>query len=156
MTLLDEYHRAIRDSELARLHRVLALRALLAEGHSQREIALRLGLTQPAISYQVATERTSGVRPSELVAAGGSVLRHVAEREGFTDLAVFGSTARGEDQPGSDVDLLVQPPDGADLAAIGRLEEQFELILGRKVDMVSYRGLNPQLDADILREKVPL
>lgn len=156
MTLLMEYEKATRQAELARLRRVLAVRAMLLEGESQRDIAVRFGFTQPAISYQVSRERTDGVRPSELIAAGKGVLRHVAEARGFADLAVFGSVARGEDQPNSDLDLLVQPPNDADLFDLQRLEDTFEAIIGRKVDVVSYRGLDPRLDSDILREKVLL
>lgn len=156
MTLVLEYERAARDAERARLRRVLALRAMLAEGQSQRDVAGRFGVTQPAISYQVARERTEGVRPSELVAAGGSVLRKVAESRGFTQLAVFGSAARGDDRPDSDLDLLVQPPADADLFDMLRLEELLASIVGRSVDLVSYRGLDPRLDQDILRDKVLL
>ncbi|MBX3088529.1 MAG: nucleotidyltransferase domain-containing protein [Cryobacterium sp.] len=156
MTLDLEYEQATRDAELARLRRVLAVRAMLAEGESQREVGKRLGITQPAISYQVASERTDGVRPSELIAAGGSVLRQVAERRGFSGLAVFGSAARGDDQSDSDIDFLVQPPVGADLLDMARLEESLEAILGRGVDLVSYRGLDPKRDRDILNDRVLL
>lgn len=156
MSLVAEYERATRDAELARLRRVLALRAMLAEGESQREVAGRFGVTQPAISYQVARERTDGVRPSELVAAGGAVLRQVAERRGFTQLTVFGSAARGDDRPDSDLDLLVQPPADADVFDMLQLEETLSGILGRDVDLVSDRGLDSRLDQDILRDKVLL
>lgn len=156
MTLALEYERAAHDAELARLRRVLALRAMLAEGKSQREIAGSFGVTQPAISYQVARERTDGVRPSDLVAAGGAVLRQVAEHYGFARLAVFGSAARGDDRPDSDLDLLVQPPPGADLFDMLRLEEALASVLGRGVDLVSYHGLDPRLDRDILRDRVLL
>lgn len=156
MSLTLEYERATRDAELARLRRVLAVRAMLVEGESQREVAKRLGVTQPAISYQVADERTDGVRPSTLLAAGGTVLRQVAERRGFTDLAMFGSAARGDDRPDSDIDLLVMPPSGADLFDMAGLEDAFESVLGRGVDLVSYRGLDPRRDRDILRDRVPL
>lgn len=147
---------AQHEAELARLHRVMAVRAMLTQGQSQRQIAKELGLTQPAISYQCSREHTDGVRPSALVIAGGSVLRRVAEERGFTDLAVFGSAARGDDTVASDIDLLVQPPQGANLFDMLRLEEAFETILGRDVDLVSYRGLDPLLDRGILREKVLL
>jgi len=129
---------------------------MLAEGQSQRELAQRFGVTQPAISYQVAKERTDGVRPSDVVEAGREVLRQVAHSRGFTDMAVFGSVARGDDTPDSDIDLLVQPPDGADVFEMLRLEEVLERIVGRKVDLVSYRGLDPRLDRDILNDKVVL
>ncbi len=41
--------------------------------------------------------------------------QEVAQRHGFTDLALFGSAARGNDRPDSDIDLLVQPTRGTDL-----------------------------------------
>ena len=156
MTLMTEYERATQDAELARLRRVLVLRAMLAEGQSQRVVAARFGVTQPAISYQVAEERTANARPSELIAAGVSVLRHVVEQHGFTQLAVFGSAARGDDRLDSDLDLLVQPPEGASLSDLSQLEETLATLLGRKVDVVSYRGLDPILDQDILQDKVLL
>jgi len=84
------------------------------------------------------------------------VLRQVAERRGFTNLAVFGSAARGNDRSDSDIDLLVQPPAGADLFDMVRLEEALEAILGRDVDLVSYRGLDPKRDLDIFRDRVLL
>ena len=151
-----ELDRADYEAELARIRRVLALRAMLVEGQSQREIAKRLGVTQPAISYQVARERTDDVKPSELIAAGGSVLRYLAEHAGFTNLAAFGSAARGDDRPDSDIDLLVQPPTEADISDLIRMEEKLSAVAGRRVDLVSYRGLNPGIDQDILRESVPL
>jgi DNA-binding transcriptional LysR family regulator len=55
MALELGYEQATRDAELARLRRVLVMRAMLAEEESQREVAKRLGVTQPAISYQVAS-----------------------------------------------------------------------------------------------------
>lgn len=129
---------------------------MLASGESQRVVAARFGVTQPAIGYQVARERTDGVRPSELVAAGGSVLRQIAEERGFTELAVFESAARGDDRPDSDLDLLVQPPRGTDVFDMLRLQETLTAVLGRDVDLVGYRGLDPRVDQDILRGKVLL
>lgn len=156
MSLLLEYEHANRDAQIARLRRVLAVRAMLLEGQSQRNLAKQLGVTQPAISYQTAHERTEGARPSDLIAAGSAILRQVAESRGFTEIAAFGSTARGDDRVDSDVDLLVQPPADADLFDMIRLEEAFETILGRDVDLVSYGGLDPRLDRDIFRDKVLL
>lgn len=154
MGLMAHYDYAVRDSEIARIRRVIALRALLAEGHSQGQLARHFGFTQPAISYQVAKERTEGVRPSDLLKAGGAVLKQVAEDRGFRRLGVFGSVARGEDRPDSDLDFLIEPPEGATLFDLMNLEETFARILGRDVDVVSYRGLNPELDKDILRDAV--
>ena len=154
--MVAHYEHALRDAEIARIRRVLALRALLIEGHSQASLAHRFGVTQPAISYQVAKERTVEVRPRDLLEAGGAILKQLAEDRGFRRLAVFGSVARGEDRPGSDLDFLVDPPGGSDLFDMMRLDQDFSTILGRDVDLISYGGLDPALDRDILRESVPV
>lgn len=156
MTLLLEYERATRDAELARLRRVLALRAMVVEGMSQTEIARQLGVTQPAVSYQVAAERTQEAYPRDLIAAGGSLLRQFAEQRGFADLAVFGSVARGTDRMDSDVDLLVLPPEDADYLDFLRLKDDLAAILARPVDLISYRGLDSELSGDILRDRMLL
>jgi uncharacterized protein len=154
MSLISHYEHALRDAEVARIRRVLALRGMLTEGHSQAYVAGRFGVTQPAVSYQVAKKRTEGVRPSDLLEAGGAILKQVAEDRGFRRLGIFGSVARGEDGPDSDLDFLVEPPQGADLSDIKNLEETFTTILGRNVDLVSYGGLDPELDRDIMRDVV--
>ena len=154
--MVAHYEDALRDAEIARIRRVLALRALLVEGHSQASLAHRFGVTQPAISYQVAKERTVEARPRDLLEAGGAILKQLAEDRGFRRLAVFGSVARREDRPNSDLDFLVDPPRGADLFDMMRLEQDFSTILGRDVDLISYGGLDPALDRDILRESVPV
>ena len=154
MMLLAHYNTALYDAEIARIRRVLALRGILNEGYSQAEIAARFGLTQPAVSYQVARARTEGVRPRDLLEAGRDILRQVAEDRGFRKLGVFGSVARGEDGPESDIDFVVEPPKGASLIELVALEEAFARILGRGVDLVTYGGLDPTLDQDILRDTV--
>lgn len=152
MVLLSYYDSALHDAEIARIRRTLALRALVSEGHSQTEMAARFGLTQPAVSYQVAHKRTEGVKPRDLLEAGRDILRQVAEDRGFRELGVFGSVARGEDTPDSDLDFVVEPPPGASLVDLASLRETFGRILGREVDLVTYGGLDPELDRDILRD----
>ncbi|MDQ4112981.1 MAG: helix-turn-helix domain-containing protein, partial [Actinomycetota bacterium] len=53
MTVVAAYRQARHDEEIARLRRVLALRAMVASGMSQREIADELGVSQPAVSQQL-------------------------------------------------------------------------------------------------------
>lgn len=154
MTLLAHYDSALHDAEIARIRRILALRGLLGEGFSQAQIAARFGLTQPAVSYQVARVRTEGVRPRDLLEAGRDIVRQVAEDRGFRKLGVFGSVARGEDGPESDLDFVVEPPSGASLSDLAALQEAFTRILGREVDLVTYGGLDPEVDRDILQDVV--
>jgi uncharacterized protein len=73
MTLVAEYRGARRDEDLARLRRVLALRAMVASGMSQREVAEALGITQPAVSQQLKFAPELGeVHPEVLVEAGST------------------------------------------------------------------------------------
>ena len=70
MTLVAEYLSARRDEDIARLRRVLALRAMVASGMSQRQIAVALGISQPAVSQQLKfAPELDDVHPVELLEA---------------------------------------------------------------------------------------
>ena len=75
---------------------------------------------------------------------------------GVTRAAVFGSFARGEGGPGSDVDLLIEPPRGMTLFDFVRLTDEPEAVLHPKVDLLSYRGLSPHLRDRILESTVTI
>ncbi len=80
----------------------------------------------------------------------------IAHRHGVASLRVFGSVARGDDQQGSDVDLLVTT--GAVVSAWfpAGLMIELEQLLGRPVDVVTEPGLNPLLREQVLAEAVAL
>lgn len=150
MSLIVEYQQARHLEDLARLRRALALRALVATGLSQREIADALGVSQPAVSQQLKASRAvTAIHPEGLLAAAAPILVDVAHSKGFDGLAVFGSVARGEARDESDIDLLVDAPAGAGIKELVELQGVFEEILGRPVDLVTYGGLKPTIDADI-------
>ena len=154
MSMLAEYQRAREGETVARLRRVLALRAMLATGASQREIASELGITQPAVSQQLKTGVAVDVET--LIDAATPILKALAAERGFTDLALFGSVARGQSRMDSDVDLLVRPPQGATISDLVDLRELFERVLDRPVDLVTYGGLKAGIDDDIFRDSVAL
>ena len=157
MTLLEEYRRARRDEDVARLRRLLALRAMGAAGMSQRQIAEAVGITQPAVSQQLRhAPELDGIHPEVLLEAAAPVLRSMAAERGYGRLAVFGSLARGEARPGSDIDLIVEAPAGTSSFEFVRFQQLVEQVLGRRIDLVSYGGLKPGLDDDIRREAVLL
>jgi len=79
-------------------------------------------------------------------------LRSLAASHGFEEVRVFGSMARGDADDGSDVDLLVDLPPGKTGLALGALLHDAERLLGRRVDVVTRRSLNPMLRDRILRE----
>jgi predicted nucleotidyltransferase len=157
MSLVAEYRDARAHEETSRLRRMLALRALLATGSSQRDVASKLGISQPAVSQQLKASRDlAKVHPGDLVRAAAPVLVDVARALGFERLAVFGSVARGDARDDSDIDLLVDAPPGAAIKELLALRGTFEQILGRPVDLVTYGGLKAELDDDIRREAVLL
>lgn len=85
-----------------------------------------------------------------------SVIARLAAASNLADVAVYGSVARGEQRPGSDVDLLVTPNPGATLFDMAQLELDLELILGVPVSATSRGALDPERDALIIAQAVPL
>lgn len=157
MKLVVEYLNARHDEDVARLRRGLALRAMVATGMSQREIATALGVSQSAVSQQLkSASDLSGFHPEKLVEAAAPVLRRLAEDAGYGRLAVFGSVARREAGQDSDIDLLVEAPQGTSSFGFIEFKQLIEQVLGRQIDLVDYGGLKPRLDDDIRREAVLL
>ncbi|MBI4339909.1 MAG: nucleotidyltransferase family protein [Chloroflexi bacterium] len=73
---------------------------------------------------------------------------------GVKSLSVFGSVARGEARPDSDVDLLVEFDRPTGLFKFVEVKEYLESILGRHVDLGTQQSLRPQLREKILAEAV--
>jgi predicted nucleotidyltransferase len=93
-----------------------------------------------------------------LETALSSLLSHEAELRaaGVRHAAVFGSVARGDATASSDIDVLVEldPEARVSLYDLMGIELRLREIFGRKVDVVSRRGLRPRLDDDILEDAV--
>lgn len=80
-------------------------------------------------------------------------LASLCDHYGIAELAVFGSTARGEATSTSDVDLLYVLRTDARLGwEIEDLAEELAEVFGRPVDLVSRSALHPLLTAAVLRE----
>ena len=71
-------------------------------------------------------------------------------------MRVFGSVARGEDDEGSDVDLLFVMGRPLSLMELGRLEDEVSASVGVPVDLVPESSLRPELRDPALTEAVPL
>jgi len=80
----------------------------------------------------------------------------VCARYGARQVRVFGSVARGEADEQSDIDFLVELEPGRTLLDLGGLQYDLEQLLGRRVDVVTERGLKPRIRERVLREAVPL
>ena len=81
---------------------------------------------------------------------------HQAElsRFGVRSLAVFGSVARDEARPESDVDILVEFGEPVGLFEVVRLQTHLQELLGRQVDLVTRDALRPTMRDQILNEAV--
>lgn len=79
-----------------------------------------------------------------------------AARAGASHVRVFGSVARGDDTPDSDVDLLVDFAAGIGLFGLGRLEQELGEILRRPVDLVPADSLKPRVRDAALGDAVSL
>lgn len=81
-------------------------------------------------------------------------ISEVCKRYGVRELSVFGSAARTDMQPASDIDLLVDFEPGARIGLVkfALLSEEFQALLGRSVDLVTKQGLKPGVRPHVLRE----
>jgi len=85
-----------------------------------------------------------------------SAIVQAAAANGARNVRVFGSVARGDDRPDSDVDFLVTLEPGRTLLDLARLEQRLEALLGRRVDVVTESGLRESIRTAAFREAVPV
>lgn len=152
---------------------------------SQTDLARRAGVAQSVISAYESGQREPSLRTLQrLVEATGGWLvltvkpgppaglpdsplgrrlrqrrkrvLEIAERYGVTNVRVFGSVARGEDDERSDIDLLVDVPPHTGLVALLSLEADIELALGAPVDVVPANAVSDPAWERIRAEAVPL
>lgn len=97
-----------------------------------------------------------GVEIDQILTSKRAEILRIAAEHGARNVRVFGSFARGDARPESDVDLLVEFEDGRSLADLGLLSEDLQTLLGRRVDVAEPGGLHWYVKDRILREAVPL
>jgi len=90
------------------------------------------------------------------VAAHRDDILRIAERHGARNVRVFGSVARGSADAESDIDFLVDLEPGRSLLDLGGLLMELQELLGRRVDVVTERGLRERIRDTVLREATPL
>ena len=93
-----------------------------------------------------------------LVDVDETKLAELCRRYQVRELAVFGSAARGEMRPESDIDLLVDFLPEAEISLLEHAGLMLDLseLLGRKVDLVSKRALKPLICDSVIREAKPV
>lgn len=88
------------------------------------------------------------------IAVSSAVLAGFCRTHAVRELAIFGSLARGEERPDSDVDVLIDLHHGArvGLVAFQRMRNELAALFGRPVDLVTRDGLNRHIRDDVLKE----
>ena len=152
--------------------------AARAQGLSRRALALRAGV-RPETVLRIASRGTCdfatleqlatavglrlGLQDETPYAAGrarGEVLRRqalvqtLAKAHGARSVELFGSAARDEDGPGSDLDFLVELEPGRSLLDLIGLAEDLQEALGRKVEALTAAGMKPRVLAEARRDAV--
>lgn len=83
-------------------------------------------------------------------------IQRIASRHGVYNIRVFGSVARGEAGPESDIDLLINVGPTTSSWFPAGLILDLEELLGRRVEVITEEALHPNLRERVLREAVPL
>ena len=73
-----------------------------------------------------------------------------------TRAGVFGSYARGEQKQNSDVDILIEIGDWADLVELIRLKKLIEKKINKKIDLVEYGNIRKEIKENILNEEISI
>ncbi len=84
------------------------------------------------------------------------IINKIAEKHGAYDIRLFGSVSKGDDKEKSDIDILVKTKDKTSPWFPGGFIADLEELLGRKVEVVTEKGLNKLIREKVLKEALPL
>lgn len=96
------------------------------------------------------------MRPSQALALHRARIRQIALSHHVRDIRVFGSSLRGEDLDGSDLDLLVEPTAETTLFDIGAIRFELKQLLGLEIDVLTPDALPEKFRAQVLEEAQPV
>jgi len=94
--------------------------------------------------------------PLELLRHRRDDIERIAAKHGASNVRIFGSVVRGEAGPESDIDFLIEKGPTTSSWFPAGLVLDLEELLGRKVEIVTEKALNPYLRERVLREAVLL
>jgi len=83
-------------------------------------------------------------------------IRVIAAKHGAYNIRIFGSVVRGQAGPDSDIDFLVDAGPATSSWFPAGLILDLEKILGRRVEIVTEKALNPYIREHVLAEVKPL
>lgn len=96
------------------------------------------------------------MKPSVALQTHRALIRSVVERYRARNPRVFGSVLHGEDEEGSDLDLLIDPIKGTSLMDVAGIQVELERLLGIPVDVLTPKALPEKFRQRVLDEAVPV
>jgi predicted nucleotidyltransferase/DNA-binding XRE family transcriptional regulator len=159
----DEGRSAAELVRSARQRRGLSQRALAERAQVPQSTVAKIetGKQQPSVAMLERLVAAAGFtldvrlknarRPSELLVELADEVRAVLATYPVAQAWVFGSAARGDDRPDSDLDLLVELQEGASFEDYVGLDEELAATLGCPVDVVTTREMDSN---ELLRRRV--
>ena len=97
------------------------------------------------------------MKKRELVFRHRDAIASLAAKHGMSETRLFGSVARGDERPESDIDFLVKRQPGSDPFELILLKEELECLLGCRVDLLTeHPWMRPRLKENIMRDAVPV
>lgn len=92
------------------------------------------------------------MKAEDIVVSHREEILATARKHGAYNVRVFGSVARGEACPDSDIDFLVNLEAGRSLMDLARLLRELQSLLGKNVDVVTEAGLRPRIHPQVLKD----
>jgi predicted nucleotidyltransferase len=96
------------------------------------------------------------MKPSAALQANRTAIRAVVERYRACNARVFGSVVHGDDQEGSDLDILIDPTPETTLMDVARIQVELEKLLGVSVDVLTPKALPDKFRGLVLAEAIPV
>jgi predicted nucleotidyltransferase len=162
--LMESLARVAAEADQLRVRASTSLREAAGKaadrGFTQKQITHAIGRSQPEVSRLISAYRATRFRPTSPL--GRILARHrdeivaLAHAHKVSNVRVFGSVVRGEEDDASDIDVLVDLDPGADLLDLAALDIELERLLGHRVDIVPARMLKPHVAPSALADAVEL
>ncbi len=92
----------------------------------------------------------------QLIEKNRSEIKRIAVSRGARRVRVFGSMARGDAGPDSDVDILVDLEKGRSALALGGILMDLQDLLGKRVEVVTTAALHPKIRDNVLSQAIDL
>ena len=96
------------------------------------------------------------MRPSIALQENRAAIRSVVERHRARNARVFGSVLHGDDQEGSDLDILIDPTSDTTMFDIGAIRHELLQLLGVPVDVLTPNALPDSFRAQVIAEARPV